>query len=253
MLIFGSSAMKYWWKDYPNEPKDVDMLSPDGSGKMDWFLDDKPVEFHWCKAMEIVLCRNKHGCFVDKDFLYTIKVSHLPWEGKNGKWWKHLKDAVFMQEKGCNLDMELLAALQEEWSERFGSKDYINLNKTVKEFFNSNVERVHNHDWVHQQFKLGEVPAYTLMQKDNSSAQVSKELFDSLTEYQKLCTVFEEMQVIAFERNITLPNAYKALVTRLSKGWWNLYCIESAKKVLDGFVEEKVRFKKIHEQILKEN
>lgn len=241
MLIFGSSAILNWFPDYPSTPKDTDYITNQIRPECQY------TEYHWCDALQYVLDNNKDILYVDPDFLYTIKVSHLPWEGKNGKWFKHLKDAVFLQNKGCKLDLYLLEELQKEWCKRFGDKSEINLNKTSEDFFNKYVPRKYSHDFLHEHFKILDKPAYKMIQRNSCDVSVDKNLFDTLTEDQKLYTVLEEMQVIAFERGVSLTQAYKILVTKLSKGWWNLFCIVNAEKVLNGFKEEKLNFKKLQE------
>lgn len=248
MLIFGSTALKHWFPDYEPEPKDIDWLS------------DLPIEtwrsstgvlneVHWCEPMRHVLCSNKDKHFVDPNFLYTIKLSHLPWDLKNGKWWKHLKDCVFMQDKGYSYDPFLLYLLEKEWEVRHGSKAHIKLDKPVEDFFNDNVKRKYEHDELHQLFKIGDVPAYSLITPDANSAKVSFRLFDKLDDYTKLCTIAEEVFVTAYERNLSFSEGYKHVVTRLSRGWWNVYCRTHAKDVLDGFKQEKRAYAELRRKL----
>lgn len=237
-LIFGSAAMKYWWPDYDKSPRDVDYLcdSP--------VLEKTPgVEYHYALGLGVVFSRNVDDLYVDPDILYTIKVSHLPWEGKNGKWWKHLKDAVFMKNKGCVVVEDVYALLYKEWQKRFGDKSHISLDKATEMFFDDALDRVIDHDKAHELFSIREKPAYTRILPSEDSPMCSKELFLSLSEDDKIYTVLEEMFVVSFERNITLANSYMQLATRMTKGWWNRFLIENAETILDGYEQEKQSYK----------
>lgn len=232
-MIFGSTAIKHWYpSDYKKEPKDVDILSRVG-------VNSPGIEYHWADCFQYAFDNSFDQKYMDPYLLYTVKVSHLPWEGKNGKWWKHLSDVIFLQEQGCELDYEFLALLHKEWGKRFGDKSRINLNKTAEKFFNDGMKRKYNHDQLHEYFKFGEVPAYKLILKEDNLALVDKELFDSLSREDQLRTVVEEIFVVAFERGLSFGEGYKHIVTRISKGWWNLFAILNAREILDGFKEEK--------------
>lgn len=248
MLIFGSTAMKHWWDDYNKVPQDVDWIT---DVPIDNAVDNHGVkhEYHWCEPMKHVLRLNSDKLYVDPNFLYTIKMSHLPWEGRNGKWWKHMADLVFMQEKGCEYDPILLAELELEWSRRFGDKSRINLNKKPEEFFTSKVPRKYDHDEVHKAFKLGSVPAYKLISKNDGTVRVSIQKFYDLTEEQRLHTVLEEIFVTAYERNLAFSEGYKHLIVSLSKGWWNIYARSKASVILKGCKEEKKHFDNVRRKL----
>lgn len=242
-MIFGSTAIKRWYPlDYTKEPQDIDIISRIG-------VSSPGIEYHWADCFQYALDNSFDQKYIDPYLLYTVKVSHLPWEGKNGKWWKHLKDVVFLQEQGCELDMEFHSLLTEEWKKRFGSKNNINLNKTAEKFFNDSVKRKYNHDDLHELFKFGDIPAYKLILKDNNIALPDEKLFTSLSKEDKLRTVVEEIFVIAFERNLSFGEGYKHIVTRISKGWWNLFAILNAKEILDGFKHEKEIYYKLRKEL----
>ena len=241
IYLFGSEALKWNYSDYPKEPKDYDLISSDVS---EFYLSvintvyrfnkpERKVEVFWCDAMEYLVQTNQ-PFVLPPDILYTIKLSHLPWDLKNNSWWKHVKDVVFLQNKGVKLHEKFFCRLQQDWVKLHGSKERITLNKSVKEFFNDSLNRQYNHDDLHEYFKIGLVPAYTLTQKDSDSALCSEELFNSLTEYQKYCTILEEVFVIAYERNLSFYEGLRHLITRISKGYWNKYILEHLNVILSG-------------------
>lgn len=173
------------------------------------------------------------------DALYTLKISHLPWEGGNGKWGKHLSDAVFMKDNGCKLLPHFHSCLIEFWKGKFSSKSHIKFTKSPDEFFKDSLNRDWDHDKLHRYFKVGDIPAYTNIVKSSESVLTSEYLFSKLDTTTQLLTVLEEVFVVAFERNLSLADGYKYVVTRLSKGWWNTFALDNAKEILKGFTDEK--------------
>lgn len=253
MLIFGSTAIKFWFDEYKHDPKDLDVLVCDSNYEWDKdtaspqtieLLNDSKlrVEYHFASANEVMVAKNMHHMYLEPNLLYTLLVSHLPWESKNGKWWKYLKDAVFLKNRGCQIDEEVYELYLTEWKTRFGDKSHIKFDKPNEEFFYDGVTRQYNHDELHAIFAIGPQPAYQLFQVDPSKALCSKTKFFELSTETQLHSALEEMFVIAFERKISLTNAYKALVTRMSKGWWNRFLIENAEQLLNEFKSEKQQY-----------
>lgn len=248
-LIFGSSALKHWFPDYTSEPKDIDVL---GYSVPEGFTATLPIETLWAEPFRHVIENNSDPLYVDPDFLYTIKVSHMPWEGRNKKWGKHLKDVAFLKAKGCNLDKELHQTLLKLWSERFGSKEHIKFTKALPEFFNEAVAREFDHDWLHQQFAAGGTPAYKLILQNDETPLCSAGKFAKLPPNKQLHCALEEMFVISFERKVSLYSAYKALVTTMTKGWFNTYIIEHCSELLSGCQSEKEVYFNRTKEILNE-
>lgn len=239
-LIIGSTAMKHWWPDYDKAPKDIDYLCLHQKEKS-----HDGIEYHHADFAIEVFKLNQDTEYLDKDILYTLKISHLAWEGINGKWWKHLKDAVFMKNHGCNVHQPLFDLFYKEWQKRFGDKSQISLNKATEMFFKDGVRRDYDHDWLHDYFAIQEEPAYKKILTYSDKPLCSKELFDKVPESVRYYSALEEMFVVSFERGCSLPNAYKGLVTRMTKGWWNQFLIENAEILLDGFVDEKLKYKEL--------
>lgn len=276
MLIFGSTALEYWistgdFRACISAPSDVDVITK--VENIAWVqqelnvLSDKypemvfstRVETHWCDAMQYVISNNKHEHFVDLDFLYTIKISHLPWKGKNNKWVQHLKHVDILRKMGAKCDEHLRTLLYEEWENRFGKKG-VDFSVTNEEFFTSRVQRKFKHDWLHEELAFHEKPLHESIRKDESSPLCCPLLFEQLTEMGKVLTVFEELYVIAAERFILvgkgkgecaeraekggeLPvpiakaKALELLITSLSKGWWNTFAIQYAYDIMTKYPE----------------
>lgn len=165
--------------------------------------------------------------------LYTIKVSHAFWDVR---WEKHMSHILLMQSHGAEVIDELYAVLYEVWEQVHGPKK-VNLNADAEKFFNGNVERVYEHDSVHQAVAFYDRPMFERILRDGSDVAVDKAKFDALTFDEKKALVFEECFVIALERELfardgrgykaAYANALKALVTRLSKGWFPRFIVEN--------------------------
>lgn len=247
MYLFGSQAMNYWFPDSPFEPKDTDYICKQ---KPDYKLKDTEFfTFEYCKAYEIIQVLNE-GLVLEPDILYTFKLSHLPWKLNNHSWTKHLRHAIFLKEKGCKIIPELHKELQIEWEHRHGSKKQINLNKPASEFFTEKVKRFYPHDYLHEVFKIEDVPAYTLIHANGQEVLTDEHKFQSLTEYQKYCTVLEEVAVTGYERRLGFFEAYQHLVTSLSKGYWNTWALDHAGEIIKGFRQEKEVIRKTTLELL---
>jgi hypothetical protein len=202
------------------------------------------IEHYYAPFNALLFSKNTTSQYLSPNLLYTIKTSHMAWELKNGKWWKHLKDLVFMKSKGCSIDQEVFDACYKHWETLHGNKSHISLNKATEMFFKDGVRREFDHDYLHDYFKITEKPAYQYILTTDDSPLCSYEKFCELDTQLQYYTCLEEMFVVSCERNISLPNAYKALVTKMTKGWWNQFMIDNAEILLDGFEYEKLTYLK---------
>lgn len=242
-LIFGSTALKHWFPDYPHKLHDLDYMSPDKPKKR-----ERGIEYHWNPAFEYIFKNNKDKEYVDPDFLYTIKVSHAAW---NIFWDKTIYHINFLKEKGCKLDYTLYHKLLADWEIIHGDKKRINLNKPVDEFFKDAVNRKYNHEWLHEYFAIGNEPMHNKIRPDKNKAWCSKRLWDGLSDTERLNCAYEELCVITTERGVLngIPwvrakhNAYKGLVTSMTTGWFNLFLILNRKELLYNELEQQMKEK----------
>lgn len=243
-VIIGSYALKNHFSDYPNEPKDIDIVQ-----ELTSYISFEPtklrVEIHQVDS-ELFRQFYKHSIdgLLSADGLYTLKVSHVPWLGKNGKWWKHMKDIKFLRNKGCKLIPEFHQSLIELWKKKFDDKSHINFSKNTYDFFTDRVERKFDHDWLHEYFMIEDVPAYTRILKSPDTALCSEEKFDDLSHEHKIHTILEEVFVLSTERNTSFNEMYKRIVTGMSKGFWNTFIIEHVEEILDGHKDLKTEMER---------
>ena len=212
-LIFGSCAVKHWFPEF-RIPNDLDILS-----KQDY----------WISAFDY-LSKNQHNQYVDPNFLYTIKISHAPWDIH---WDKTIKDILFLRDKGCELDLEFYTLLYKDWC--FYHKDKkIKLNVSNDKFFSDNVTRKFNHDQLHEFLCFYDRPLHERIRKHKNSPLCDEKLFVNLSFEDRIKTALEEIHVIATERylfNKSIPlkhakyKALKHLITSMTKGWFNRFLI----------------------------
>lgn len=226
-LILGSVALKHWFPDLPRQPKDLDCISP-------FTKSTKECEAHWVNSFSYILENNQDSAYVDPDFLYTIKISHAAWDAH---WDKTMHDIHFMKKKGCKLDKALYNLLFKEWIRIHGPKN-ITVTGSPEEFFNGNVSRQYNHDDLHHLVKFYDEPLHNRIRRDPNDVRTSKYLWDKLNHQDKLKCVLEEAYVFALERYFQYPpkiaiyKALKHLVTKSTKGYFNLFMIDNFEELI---------------------
>jgi hypothetical protein len=221
-LIFGSTAIKHWYPDFNRTPKDLDII---GKG----IPSTKDMEYHWCPSFAYVTKNNVDSKYVDPNFLYTIKISHAAWDIR---WEKTMHDIKFLKNKGCVLDEALYKSLLNDW-ETIHYKKKIVVKGNANEFFTSTISRRYNHDELHKKVMWYNVPLHESIRKDINDVHCSRELWNNLSEEDKMRCALEEAYVFAIERysdypaTIALSKALKTLITSSTKGWFNKFLIDN--------------------------
>lgn len=237
MILIGSGATKHWYPDF-RECLDYDYVT---TQEVD---NTEHTEYHTVPdyLYNLLEFYSKDSVLVP-DASYTLKLSHLSWEGNNGKWGKHLSDAMWLKDKGCKLIPKFYDVMYNFWKHKFGGKDKIKFTKPPDEFFSDSLKREWDHDRLHEYFKIGDAPAYqSILKNYQDSVLTSQYLFSKLDYRTQLLTVLEEVFVVAFERNLSVSEGFKHVVTRLSKGWWNTFALDNAGILIKGFVDEKKEY-----------
>ena len=223
MILVGSKAIKHWFPDFKRQPADTD-----------WIVFEH-------KAMEIVngtkteylynpVFKDYKEAILDPDSLYTLKVSHLFW---NINWEKHIFDAQFLQDKGCELNISLFWELYNFWSEYHPKIRRSNLDMTSSEFFNNALPKEWSHDWLHT--LINPIPIYTKILKEGAEVDVCETKFNKLSFEDKLELVREEVYVMAWERfkNMDYRVAYNRMLKKFiishAPVWEALFIIQNHK------------------------
>ncbi len=233
-ILIGSAALAQYI-ELGRKPKDIDYFV-DKNYKM--YVSEKMDDLKATNT-EVFAHQDLVGYFgnVDKvatlNELYTIKVSHIFWDLKNGSWDKHCYDIILMQKAGAKLIPELYNILYGIWEEVHGKKK-TNLNMMPEDFFNKNVTRIYDHDSLHSSVAYYDKPMYFRILKDNHPVNVDVKKWEALSLEDKFKTVREEVYATALERQI-IPSVYKAspraaykwalkkTITSFSKGFFALF------------------------------
>lgn len=216
--LVGSEALGTWLPDVT--PKDVDFFSDQKVEGADCFYDPRLEAWDWLDTATL-------------DELYTIKISHIFWELKNGSWNKHQYYLIRMQQAGARFLPDLYDILYPIWEDLHGKKR-VNLNAEPEDFFNKNVARIYDHDSIHKAVAYYDRPLYTAILKDGAGVMVDRDKFLNLSATDQLRVAREEVYVTALERQV-IPSgqrvnsrpayswALRKLITSFSKGWFALF------------------------------
>jgi len=232
-LIFGSTAIKHWFPDYSRQPKDLDIISDRG------FKSTKEVEIFYNKGMDYLKEHNQDKHYVDPDLLFTIKFSHLSWDIN---WDKHMKDFIFLKNKGCKIDYDFYELLYKEWEVLHGKKK-VKMKVENEVFFKENIYRRFNHEELHNEFRFYERPLNEKIREDLNSPLCSEYLWNELSHEDKLKCAAEELFVLTSERYILVENPIKCkfaktkmlkkMITSTTSGWFNRFLIMNFETLLN--------------------
>lgn len=240
-MIIGSTAIKFWFEDFPRKPKDVDIIKNmyikeyTSNLKIEW-LENKVLQNWFIKPIEI--------CTPNE--LYTLKISHCFWDLENGSWSKHMWDVQWLKEKGCKFIPALFYQLYTYWEELHGKRKSSNLQMSAEDFFNNAIDYPIPHDDIHKlliqhpYFKGQEQPTYVKILKEGQEVDVCMDKFSNLTEEEKFNVVFEEVAVMSLENRFSKKMYWKTKYERMLKKFItshakieeSLWIIQNHKKLL---------------------
>ena len=133
------------------------------------------------------------------------------------------------------------------------------LNKSNDEFFDDPVKKVYDHDFLHELYAYEDRPMFEKLKRPEQFdlAWCTKDLWDKLSQTQKLQCVAEETYVIATER-FMVPNnwnyptkkayyfALKKVCTTLTSGWFRDFAIDNFSEVFKLFDASKMYLVQAH-------
>lgn len=177
-----------------------------------------------------ILCLNK---------LYSLKMSHIYWSRNSQEFKKNIIDLHLMRVLGARKDQEFYDHCYDYWKSI--KKKNVNLNKNKKEFFSSGVQRIVDHDSLHETMSFNDKPLFTYFLKDNSEVLTDKNKFFNLDKTLQLQAVIEEASVLTLERDLLslkeLPDntiirkmflkQLEYLVTKYSTGWFPEFIVDN--------------------------
>lgn len=199
-ILIGSKAIKYWFPDFPREPKDTDYILFEFQNY--GVIKTPGVEYLHNKIIsDLYLEQHKHNSVnkplvLNPNDLCTLKASHLCWDIN---WSKHMYDLQFLLRKGCKIDWSLFWKLYNYWNEVHSKNKRSDLKMSKEDFFDNAINYNENeHDEIHK--LLNPIPVYTLVLKDGAEVELDELKFHNLSYEQKLNFVREECYVMAWER-----------------------------------------------------
>ena len=232
MILIGSSAIKYHFKDFPREPKDVDLIVSDKNYKSsNGSSENKRYEYLENPILYKKYGEGFNGVIYCND-LCTLKASHLCW---NINWEKHMFDLQFLLKKGCQIDVKLWRELYDYWNDYHGKNKRSDLKMTKEDFFNNAVNYDENeHDFIHT--ILNPIPVYTKCLKDGEEVELDENKFYDLSHSDKLEFVREEIYVMAYERYRTsgFRRAYNMMLKKFIISHAPLFSIVF---ILENYIE----------------
>lgn len=134
-----------------------------------------------------------------------------------------------------------------------------NLNQSNEMFFDDPVEKVYDHDFLHELYAYEDRPMFEKLKHKGEEGQAwcAKDLWQQLSQLQKLQCVAEESYVIATERFL-VPNdwnyptrkafyfALKKVCTTLTSGWFRDFAIDNFPQVFELFDASKMYLVQAH-------
>lgn len=259
-VIVGSKALEMFAHWANRVPNDIDIWTDETHAKKPQI---KGIEISHVPLDILNLIPTIHKR-ATPDAIYTIKRSHAMYDIY---WDKTISDIIWLQRKGCKLIPELHTSLCKYWKKVHGNKNFLNLNRTKKEFFDDYVKKEYDHDLLHvivacspehvgllskppssltcfEREQVGNnLPMYTNILKDGQEVLLDYQKFMQLSNANKLKLFREEIYVIALERwlipsnfRISKPQAYrwalKKAITKLTKNWATQFILDNIEEYI---------------------
>jgi hypothetical protein len=244
-VLIGSRAVAYWFPDFkPREDSDWDFVCEpqelDVPGRIEWhdpeYLENKYVVYGDRDSFQ-----HMQYCVATPGSLAVLYRSHLhrpeKWDHNIAVYHKFLKPYRYLHlEKALERRKKLTY-------EAFGNR-HPKLAQSNEDFFDDNVEKVYDHDYLHELYAYGDRPMFEKLKREGEEdkAWCVKDLWNELTYQEKCRCVAEETYVIATER-FMVPNRwdfnprqayYRALrkvCTTLTSGWFRDFAIDNFPEV----------------------
>lgn len=181
--------------------------------------------------------------------LFSLKKSHIHYPIH---WEKTIFDYHFLMSKckDWEADFDAIELFNYERQKVKQRSAVVFKNKTKQEFFAQKpVDRMFDHDLLHDFVKKTESPMYKKILKHGQEVECDKKLFEALSRKEQLFCVIEEAEVLALERclipwitagtdtKIEDPSqkayqwALMRLCTDIAGGWFRDFCVDNYFKI----------------------
>jgi len=251
-ILIGSRALDYWLDvGIVKENTDFDIISSkpiEGAEFHDrWLLNNDDFDRFTCDS-DTIIFNEKVIHVMGLEGLAIIKRSHL-WRtigfAKHiTHWHRHLRRYL------KDLNHPLLKE-RTEMTQKMYPQQGPNLKLSKGEFFNDAVVKVFDHDYLHELFANEDKPMYTRLQKNDHEAFCHEELWNNLSQEQKVLCVQEEVNVLATERFLVPSNfsynkkmaylkALEKVCTTVCKGYFRDFAIENYPEIISVYNADKI-------------
>jgi hypothetical protein len=277
MIIIGSKALNYHIKGY-STPKDWDFIGTekdilaycynnainvekkkytnltlyigkDTDGKVYEFevAEDNRSSVDYLKVMGDMEGRL---IYASLEMLFSLKKSHINCAINFDK---HIKEYHLLKDLlGEDTLKDITAKRYKETKERLKVK-LPKLNQSVQEFVTESqsiVKRIYDHDDIHRIVAHNDKPAYFKIQPDTTRVWCSEDMWNGLSEQEKIEMVLEESYVISLERKLipmlfqggavyTTEKAFKwalmRICTTLASGYFRQFAVDNYYKIIANY------------------
>ena len=272
-MLIGSRAIAFWNKDFvvrPNADWDIIGTNVNERGYREKYSipDSDRIEWHDPYHLNNFLVRSQfenHQSWICNPYgLSLIYRSHLHrdhnWDGHVTKYHKFLVPLI------GNTDTLLRDSLlldRIKLTKKAYPQGNPKLNQSNEDFFDDNVDKVYDHDFLHELYAYEDRPMFERLkhQGEEDKAWCAKDLWERLTLEQKLQCVAEETCVIATERylvpynwNFEYKRAYyrslRKVCTTLCSGWFRDFAIDHFPQILEMYNYDRFAWVKTHLSVM---
>lgn len=259
-VLIGSRALEHWnsnfktrdnsdWDIITDKPKEyfnglrVEIHSPNDLNNIEMIQNftnnDHVVEINGFKFKPM-----------DMMGLIILKRSHLWREWGFQKHITHYTQYMNVNSKLDDIVNNPFCKRRIELTKQMVKQPHPSLNKSNKSFFDDPVNKIYDHDWIHELTAYTDAPMYTKMKRNFESAWCEKDMWDLFTHEQKIMCTCEEIYVISCERFL-IPNdwpktyfrAYHSslqkVCTTLTSGWFRDFAIDNYSELLNMYDKDK--------------
>lgn len=262
-MLIGSRAISFWDKDFRVNPdSDWDIIgyphdeslfrsvfSIPSDGKIEWHNPDHLNN-------QEILDKNEYEKIASPLTLAILYRSHLwrdyNWDAHIAKYHKYVYPMLYREEKILLVTSEILEE-RIKLTKKAYPQGNPKLMQSNEDFFDDNVKKVYDHDFLHSLYAYEDRPMFERLKKSENfeSAWCEKDLWLQLTPLQRSQCVVEETYVIATER-FMVPNgwnfnpkrgyymALRKVCTTLTSGWFRDYAIDNFPGIYGMFDENKM-------------
>ena len=256
-MLIGSRALAFWLPEFRENIKpttDWDVISKttwptlyQDSG-IEWhkageYLSQEAVDQFATNAKVYIPALDYHAPVCSLSGLAAIKRSHLALDWNFDK---HMTQYVRYLKAHLNPeDMDFVKRREKITLQKAKQKD-MKLNVDKQRFFDDNIPKKFEHDYLHELVAFYDKPLYTRINADEQEVMCCKDKWACLSHQDKVRCVQEEAYVIALERWLIPQNfqgnyrgayfkAVQKVCTTLTSGWFRDFAIDNWEAICDNY------------------